>query len=71
MRDWNDEPDPGEEFNCRCWASPVNEAIGLFQEVISSIDDSKDKWNWTDFVDHYYKGKGKTISLTGTIEAGK
>jgi hypothetical protein len=64
VRDWNDDPDPGEEFNCRCWASSVDEAIGLFQEVISSIDDSKDKWNWTDFVDHYYKGKSKIISLS-------
>lgn len=65
VRYWSNDQDPGEEFNCRCWASPVDEAIGLFQEVISSIDDSKDKWNWTDFVDHYYKGKGKTISLSG------
>jgi hypothetical protein len=42
----------------------MNETIGLFQEVISSINDAKDKWNWTDFVEHYYKGKGKAISLS-------
>lgn len=25
IRDWADEPDPGEEINCRCWAEPVDE----------------------------------------------
>lgn len=23
VRLWDDSPDPGEEFNCRCWAEPV------------------------------------------------
>lgn len=23
VRRWDDSPDPGEEFNCRCWAEPV------------------------------------------------
>lgn len=23
VRDWSDSPDPGEEFNCRCWAKNV------------------------------------------------
>ncbi len=27
VRDWNDDPDPGEEFNCRCWAEPVSSKI--------------------------------------------
>lgn len=25
VRDWNDDPDPGQEFNCRCWASPIDD----------------------------------------------
>ena len=25
VRNWSDEPDPGEEFNCRCWAEPYEE----------------------------------------------
>jgi peptidoglycan hydrolase-like protein with peptidoglycan-binding domain len=24
VREWDDAPDPGEDFNCRCWAEPVN-----------------------------------------------
>ncbi len=24
QRQWNDSPDPGEDFNCRCWAEPVS-----------------------------------------------
>jgi hypothetical protein len=23
VRDWADSPDPGEEFNCRCWQMPI------------------------------------------------
>ena len=23
VREWNDSPDPGKEFNCRCWAEPI------------------------------------------------
>ena len=23
IRDWSDDPDPGEEDNCRCWAVPI------------------------------------------------
>jgi peptidoglycan hydrolase-like protein with peptidoglycan-binding domain len=24
VRAWNDSPDPGQEFNCRCWAEPLS-----------------------------------------------
>ncbi len=27
VRSWDDEPDPGEEFNCRCWAEPIEEGL--------------------------------------------
>ena len=27
MRDFAEHPDPGEEFNCRCWAEPIEEGI--------------------------------------------
>lgn len=66
LRDFTDSPDPGEDFNCRCWAAPADEATGLFQDVISSIDDAKDKWGWTEFVGHFYRGKGKAVSLPET-----
>ncbi len=27
VRDFAEHPDPGEEFNCRCWAEPIEEGI--------------------------------------------
>lgn len=27
IRAWNDAPDPGDDFNCRCWAEPVEPII--------------------------------------------
>lgn len=29
IRDWNDNPDPGEDFNCRCWAQPVINRVDI------------------------------------------
>ena len=29
LRRWGDSPDPGEEFNCRCWAEPVKGAVPI------------------------------------------
>ena len=66
VRDWSDHPDPGEEFNCRCWAEPVDQAMGLHQELISEVNDANKKWNEEDFSNHFYHGKGKTISLSET-----
>jgi len=62
VRDWSDDPDPGEEFNCRCWAEPVK-ALGLTQIVISSINDSEKIWDKPDFAEHFYTGKGKEKTL--------
>jgi hypothetical protein len=63
VRDLADSPDPGEEFNCRCWAEPVNEAQGLRQEVISSINDAQERWTDMDFVLHFFFGGGKEKTL--------
>lgn len=60
VRAWSDSPDPGEDIGCRCWAEPI---LGLVQKVISPIKDL-DKWDWTDFVQHYYFGQGKSVSLS-------
>lgn len=27
VRSWNDSPDPTEDYNCRCWAEPIEEKI--------------------------------------------
>lgn len=63
VRAWSDAPDPGDDFNCRCWAELVNQATGLTQTVISTVQD-RPKWSWTDFVAHFYNGGGKTVSLS-------
>ncbi|USO04028.1 MAG: hypothetical protein H6853_01760 [Rhodospirillales bacterium] len=63
VRDLADSPDPGEEFNCRCRAEPVNEAQGLRQEVISDINDAHDKWDTFDFGWHFYTGGGQGVTL--------
>ncbi len=65
---WTNPPEgghPGEDFGCRCWAEAVAKtAAGLQQEIISSINDSGNKWTWGDFVQHFYKGRGKAVSLS-------
>ena len=29
IRSWDNSPDPGEDFNCRCWAEPVPDNIQI------------------------------------------
>jgi len=33
IRSWGDSPDPGEDYNCRCWAEPIDLA-----EYLNTID---------------------------------
>ncbi len=66
IRKWSDVLNPGEEFNCRCWAEPVNQIEGLHQELISEVKDAARKWTEEDFAKHFYLGKGKTITLSQT-----
>ncbi len=65
VRDLADSPDPGEEFNCRCWAEPVG-SEGLKQELISEINDSE-KWSSLEFLKHFFFGGGNEVTLS---EAG-
>lgn len=65
IRDWSDDPDPGEEFNCRCWAEPVNTAVGLNQELISQVNDSE-KWTSLEFLKHFFFGGGNEVTLAGS-----
>jgi peptidoglycan hydrolase-like protein with peptidoglycan-binding domain len=35
VRNWDDSPDPTEDYNCRCWAEPVKDAINpVYPELI-------------------------------------
>ena len=71
VRDFADSPDPGEEFNCRCWAEPITEAPGLAQKLTSEIKDAGDQWSDVEFVWHFYFGGGedKTLSEIGLLGA--
>ena len=64
IRDLADSPDPGEEFNCRCWAEPVNcDKEFITQNVTSEINDDKDQWTWADYLAYFYVGGGQSITL--------
>lgn len=38
VRDWSDDPDPGEEFNCRCWVEPVPDYPDAISPAIGPFD---------------------------------
>ncbi|MCB1529748.1 MAG: peptidoglycan-binding protein [Rhodospirillales bacterium] len=64
VRDLADSPDPGEEFNCRCWAEPVNCGKEFItQNVISGINDAENQWAWWDYLVHFYIAGGQSITL--------
>lgn len=37
VRTWSDSPDPGEEFNCRCWAEPYGEEEAADKDAIQPV----------------------------------
>lgn len=55
---------PGEDFNCRCWAEPIGDDRYVRQLIITPVNDSASKWQWYDFVFHYYFGGGSPITLS-------
>ncbi len=61
IRDLADSPDPGEEFNCRCWAE-FSTPEGLQQDLISKVNDSE-KWADVQFLLHFAIGFGRTVTL--------
>jgi hypothetical protein len=71
VHDLSDSPDPGQEFNCRCWAEPINEAAGLTQTLTTEIQDAGDQWGNLEFLWHFYFGGGedKTLSEIGLYSA--
>lgn len=52
VRDWSQSPDPTEDYNCRCWAEPVEQepdgCYGLrerFEELQAEVKDLSEKFN--------------------------
>ena len=37
IREWGDDPDPGEEFNCRCWAEPIGHRGGIYDPPVNPV----------------------------------
>lgn len=62
-RKWSDDPDPQQEFGCRCWAGPVGDADGLKQVVISSLQQASYQWTDEDFINHWKYGNGREVTL--------
>lgn len=79
VRDLADSPDPGEEFNCRCWSDFKGLKLDLFQkipeglqqELTNEVNDSASKWDEENFTDHFYNGNGQTVTLAQTGYLGE
>jgi hypothetical protein len=37
VRAWNDSPDPGDDYNCRCWAEPSGDGRLASQDAIEPV----------------------------------
>lgn len=63
---WGNPPatgNPGEDYNCRCWAEPIKKDEYMHQDVTSIVDEGLNRWEWYDFVIHFYFGKGAAVEL--------
>lgn len=66
IRDFSDSPDPGDDFNCRCWAEILDDkAPSVIQSLITEIKEKR-SWTWADFINHFYTENGKTVTLSET-----
>lgn len=64
---WDNPPEgghPGEDYNCRCTAEPYFTEVSEYIEL--SIDGlgAKSGWSNSDFVNHYFNGRGRGVTLT-------
>ncbi|MDB2414379.1 phage minor head protein [Rickettsiales bacterium] len=66
--EWSKKPKtghPGEDFNCRCWAEPINAKEYANQLLITPIND-QEKWGNLDFWNHYRNAGGAPVTLQET-----
>lgn len=64
---WDDPPEgghPGEDYNCRCTSEPYFPEVSEYIKL--SIDGlgTKSGWSNSDFVNHYFNGRGRGVTLT-------
>ena len=64
---WNDPPEtghPGEDYGCRCTAEPFLPSVDEFIEIeMADAVDTGAAWSSRDFVDHYYNGGGRGVTV--------
>lgn len=64
---WDEPPEgghPGEEYNCRCTAEPYFPEVSEYIELSIDGVGTKSGWSNSDFVDHYFNGRGRGVSLS-------
>ena len=67
---WDDPPPtghPGTDYGCRCTAEPYEPS--LQERLVLTLDDVDDEgaaWTSRDFVRHYYRGRGRAVTLRQT-----
>jgi len=66
---WDNQPPtghPGENYGCRCIAQPYVPRVDeyLKQVVTSIVDEGLHRWEWYEFVWHFYLGEGRQIRLS-------
>ncbi len=72
---WDNPPPtghPGEDFGCRCTAEPYSpEFVEHITITLSGVSDSGSPWSSRDFVRHYYRGRGRgvTVRETGHLQS--
>lgn len=63
---WDDPPTgghPGKDYNCRCTAEPYSAEISEFLRLTINGLGTKSGWSSTDFVNHYFNGGGRGVTL--------
>lgn len=72
---WDDPPEgghPGEDYGCRCTAEPYLPQTSEFMEIsLQGVSGGGAAWSSRDFVNHYYRGNGRgvTVRETGHLSA--
>lgn len=72
---WEDPPEgghPGEDYGCRCTAEPYLPQTSEFMEIsLQGVSGGGAAWSSRDFVNHYYRGNGRgvTVRETGHLSA--
>jgi hypothetical protein len=66
---WDNVPPtghPGEDYGCRCTAELYQPRVSehLTQTVTSIVDEGLHRWEWYEFVWHFYLGEGRQIRLS-------